>query len=105
MKVQINTGHNIVIDAETAQSLSSAITVHLAHFDARITRVELHLRDDDGAVRSGPQQMHCMLEVRLAGRQPDVVTAAASTVELAVRDAAHKMQQLLDGIFSRAQSH
>ncbi|MBC7562021.1 MAG: hypothetical protein H7305_03800 [Gemmatimonadaceae bacterium] len=105
MMVQINTGHNIVITAETEQSLISGITAHLAHFDDRITRVEVHLRDDDGADRSGQRQMHCMLEVRLAGRQPDVVTATAATVEFAVRDAAHKMQHLLDGIFSRAQRH
>ena len=105
MQVQINAGHNVTIDAATEQSLTSGITSHLAHFSDRITRVELHLSDEDGADRSGPCQMLCMLEVRLAGRQPDIVKATAATVDLAVRDATHKMHHLLDGIFSRAQRH
>lgn len=105
MKILVNSGHNIVVDAAMEQSLAGSVSARLAHFDDRITRVELHLSDVDGANRAGPRQMQCVLEVRLAGRQPDTVTASAATIEHAVRDASDKMHHLLDSIFARARSY
>ncbi len=105
MKIQINTGHNVTIDTATEQAFAATIAAKLAHFSERITRIELHVSDEDGTARSGPRQILAMLEARLAGRQPDTVTAKAATPDLAVHEAANKMHHLLDDVFSRARHH
>lgn len=105
MKIQINSGHKITVDAAMEETLNAELNSRLAHFADRITRVELHLQDVDGVTRAGPRQILCRVEARLAGRQPDVVSAQAATVESAVHDAAGKMQHLLDGIIARAQGY
>jgi len=47
--------------------------------------------------------MRCLLEARLAGRQPVAVTDAAATVEQAVDGAVRKMRRSLDSTLGRLQ--
>jgi len=67
----------------------------LAPFAAQITRIELHLNDDN-AGKGGAQDKRCMIEARVEGRKPQAVTHNADTVEQAIKGAADKMKRLLD---------
>jgi hypothetical protein len=67
----------------------------------RITRVEVHLSDEDGQ-RSGHRDKRCMMEARIEGRPPIAVTDQAATLDLAVEGAAGKLERLLDSTFGRA---
>lgn len=104
MKVQLNTGHNIdraelaLLDVETRVELALSV------FESRITRVEIHLRDDSAGRTTGDDK-RCMIEARPAGSAPVAVTCHATTVEAAVDGAIDKIHALLESQFGRLNDH
>lgn len=80
------------IDNSTALSdhVNHNVEKALAHVADRITRVEVHLRDDKQK-RRGPDDKRCTLEARLAGQQPMAVEARAGDIYHAVTEAATKL--------------
>ncbi|MDP1540177.1 MAG: ribosomal subunit interface protein [Moraxellaceae bacterium] len=96
MQIQINTDKNVSGHEARAQSISETLTRVLARFNEQITRVEVHLSDENSATKSGGADKRCLLEVRIAGRQPSSVSELANTSEQAVVGAAQKMVRLLE---------
>lgn len=96
MKIQINTDKNISGDETLAQSVEDVLRFDLGRFSEQITRVEVHLSDENSAAKSGMTDMRCLLEVRLAGEQPIAISEQAQTVEGAVTVATKKMVNLLE---------
>jgi len=96
MQIQINTDKNISGHEALAQSVKDVLMSVLSRFSDQITRIEVHLSDDNSAANSGITDKRCLLEVRLAGQQPIAVSEQAQTVEQAVTGAAHKMVNLLE---------
>jgi len=96
MQVQINTDKNISGDEAFAQSVEDVLRRVLSRFSDQITRIEVHLSDENSAAKSGMTDKRCLLEVRLAGQQPIVVSEQAQSVEQAVKGAAKKMVNLLE---------
>jgi len=94
MQIQVNTDHNIEGREALAAHVEATITKSLSHFSQHITRVEVHLSDEN-ADKSGQHDKRCMIEVRLEGRQPTAVTCEAPTVHQAVAGAADKMKSSL----------
>ena len=76
----------------------------LARFSAHITRVEVHLGDEN-AGKHGRDDKRCMMEVRLERRQPVAVTHHAETVVQAIDGAADKMAHLLEHALGRLHNH
>lgn len=95
MQIQLNTDSSIQGSDTMNQWATSEITERLARFRDHITRVEVHLTDVNGS-RSGEMNKRCMLEVRLAGRQPIAVTHVADRVADALVGACTKLQNALD---------
>lgn len=91
MTVQINYG-----DVESSDSLSQytndKLTSALSAYQDRVTRVEVHLRDDKQG-RTGPDDLRCMMEVRLAGDNPFSVEARGEDMYVVVNDAAGKLKR------------
>ena len=83
MQIQINTDKNISGHEALAQSIEDVLRNVLSRFSDQITRIEVHLSDDNSAIKSGMTDKHCLLEVRPAGQQPITVSAQAQTVEQA----------------------
>ncbi len=104
MKIQVNSDSSVEVDDALTQTIESTIQTALDRFQERITRVEVHLSDEDGAQRNDPKAMRCLLEARPTGMDPVVVTGSADTVENSCHDAAQKMQRLLDSAFGRLDS-
>ena len=96
MKIQINTDKNIAGHEAKAHSVETILEQVLARFSDQITRIELHLSDENSAAKSGMVDKRCLLEVRLAGHQPASVSEQAKTVDQAVRGAAQKMVSSLE---------
>lgn len=84
--------------------LAPRIEDALERFSEHITRLEVHLSDENGA-KSSQHDHRCLLEARLEGRQPVVVTEHAANVEQAVNGAAHKLVHLLDSTLGRLHDH
>nr|WP_068889338.1 HPF/RaiA family ribosome-associated protein [Pedobacter panaciterrae] len=95
MKIQLNTDHNIEGNERLQAFLENKISNALSRFESYVTRVEVHLSDQN-AGKSGPNDKRCLLEVRPEGREPLTVTANADTVENAVNNAIEKIKNVLD---------
>ena len=104
MKIQLNTDVHIEGTDALAAQVSATVEQALARFTNHVTRVEVHLSDENGG-KSGQQDQRCMLEARLEGRQPVAVTEHASTMDQAVHGAAQKLAHLLDSTLGRLSDH
>ncbi|MBN1319741.1 MAG: hypothetical protein JXA87_02765, partial [Thermoleophilia bacterium] len=62
MHIQINTDRNIEGDNALAQRVEAVVRETLAHFSKHITRVEVHLRDENSGSKSGTEDKRCLLE-------------------------------------------
>lgn len=100
MQVQVNTDHNIAGSEQLHLHVRSTVEASLGRFGERITRVEVHLSDDNGDRTRGDDK-RCLMEVRPAGMQPIVVTHIAASLDDAVDGAADKMEKLLDSTFHK----
>jgi len=100
VQIQINTDDNIEgHDALTAQ-VEADVRDGLSRFTAQITRVEMHLSDEN-AEKGGSDDKRCLLEVRPTGQQPMAVTHQAGTLQEASLGALKKMQRKLQSSFGR----
>ncbi len=100
MQIQINTGHNIEGLEALAAQLRSSVESALRGVSEHVTRVEVHLSDENGN-KSGQHDKRCMLEARLEGRQPLAVTHEAGTVDQAVEGASGKLARLIESTLGK----
>lgn len=100
MLVQINT-HSSMAGDEALLAQTEAVVRHaLDHFTDHITRVEVHLKDENRQ-KAGADDKRCLVEARLRGRQPIAVSHQAATFEQATSGAAKKMKNALETVFGR----
>lgn len=101
MQIQLNTDASVEGSETLIASVEADVQSALERYADRLTRVEVHLSDDDGNKKGSGTDKRCLLEARPAGLQPVVVTAVAGTVEQACHDATRKMQSVLNSTFGR----
>ena len=100
MQVQINTGHNIEGHESLSAHVSGIVEHALSRISDHITRVEVHLSDENGD-KNSPNDKRCVMEARLEGRQPVAATHQAATLDQAVEGAAHKLTRLIESTLGR----
>jgi ribosome-associated translation inhibitor RaiA len=101
MQVQVNTDHNIDGRESLVARITEIVESSLGRVSAHITRVEVHLSDEDGR-KSGQNDKRCVMEARIEGRQPIAVTEHANTLQEAVNGAAERLTHLIDNVLVRA---
>ncbi len=104
MKIQFNTDKNINGDERHQDHFTSIIREGLKRFESHLTRIEVHLSDENGK-KGGINDMLCTLEARMEGKQPIAVSCQANTVEIAVSGAIDKLKASLDKVIGRMQNH
>ena len=104
MKIQVNTDKNISGNEKLRTWLIALISDELNRFAHQITRVEVHLSDENGP-KEGQNDKRCMIEARLEGMKPIAVTNNANTHEQAVEGAVEKLKTTLDTILGRLRNH
>lgn len=95
MQIQVNTDNTIAGREDVVRFVESVITSKLGAVSSAITRVEVHLQDQN-ADKNGPDDKRCMVEVRLENRQPVSATNTADNLQSAVTGAVDKMRNILD---------
>ncbi|UHD16443.1 HPF/RaiA family ribosome-associated protein [Thiocapsa bogorovii] len=100
MQIQINTDRHIEGHERLAAWASGVVEQALSRVSDGITRVVVHLSDENGD-RSGQHDQQCVMEARLEGRQPIAVTHQAATMDQAVNGAAEKLTGAIDSIIGR----
>jgi ribosome-associated translation inhibitor RaiA len=104
MEVLINTDHNIDGGAEMISYFKTEIQEDLERFSEHLTRIEVKISDENGD-KSGDKDKKCVLEARLKGMQPIVVTSHEETVKKAVKDATNKLKKSLETVMGRLSDH
>ena len=100
MHIQINTDHNIEGHEALATHLSSIVKNTLNRISSQITRVEVHVSDENGP-KNGKNDKRCVMEARLENRHPVAVTCNAETLHQAVEGAADKLIRSIDSDLGR----
>lgn len=104
MIIQVNTDRNIEGTRELVRQIKAVVGDGLERYGEKITRVEVHLSDENGAKKSGTQDMRCLLEARLAGLQPLAVSHQAASMEQAVDGAVDKLLRSLEATLGKLDS-
>jgi ribosome-associated translation inhibitor RaiA len=105
MQIQVNTDRHLDGSAELITQFEATLDSTLSRFANRITRVEVHLSDENGSQKSGSSDKRCVLEARLTGMKPIKVSADASSQEQALNDAANYLVKLLGRTLDRLDNH
>jgi len=100
MQIQINTDHNLPGREALSAHVKGVVERALNHNDDRVTRVEVHLSDVNGA-KSGPKDLRCAMEARLKHLQPIAVSFEAATLHQAVDGAAEKLARMIESTLGR----
>jgi ribosome-associated translation inhibitor RaiA len=104
MTIQFNTDSNINGTNALREPLFTLISEELSRFSRHITRLEVHLSDENGN-KEGLNDIRCLLEARLQGRKPIAVSNNADTHEQAVAGAVDKLKTSLDKIIGRLRNN
>jgi ribosomal subunit interface protein len=104
MQIQINTDRNIDGNEALAAYVRGETEHALSRFNDQITRVEVHLSDENSDKKKGKAGQRCVMEARIEGRQPIVATHQATTLEQAVNGAAEKLARLIESTIGRSRN-
>jgi ribosome-associated translation inhibitor RaiA len=103
MQVLVNTDASVEGRETLEQEVAAVVADALDRFERDITRVEVHLSDENAA-KGGSNDKRCLMEARLAGHQPLAVSHKAPTMRLAVDGAAEKLQTAVGNTLGRLRS-
>ena len=104
MQIQVHTDHNIALHEPLSEHVKNLVEGAMSRFERRITRVEVHLGDENGH-RGGRRDKRCTMEARLSGHEPTVVTHHALSVDEALSGAAHKLIAAVQHVVDRSDPH
>jgi ribosome-associated translation inhibitor RaiA len=99
MQIQINANGFTLTEAISSR-VTTQVESALGHRAARLTRVEVHLGDHNGAKHGGADK-RCMLEARPEGLDPVAVTSEGADLYETIDDAASKLKRALDTRFGK----
>ena len=104
MQVQFNSDSSVMGTENVAERIEANVRSKLARFEDRLTRVEIHVRDENGA-KGGGDDKACTIEARPRSGKPIGVTEHAAKVDDAARKAANTLAQRLERTFGKEQRH
>lgn len=104
MQIQINTDNHIENSERLTNFFSNEVTTELERFDNLITRVEVHFGDENSE-KFGLNDKRCLIEVRVAKKEPIAVTDHADTIEKAFSNAISKVKRVLTATHEKMREH
>lgn len=104
MQFQFNSDSSVMGTENVAERIEVAVRQKLARFEDRLTRLEVHVSDENGP-KHGADDKACMIEARPKGGKPMGVTEHAAKVDDAARKAANTLAQRLERHFGKGDKH
>lgn len=104
MQIQINTTNDVEGRAALLSHAEDQVRQRLSRFESRLTRIEMHLGDENGA-RNTAGDKRCVLEARPTGLAPVTVTDHGNTLEEAMSGALKKIVNSLETTFGKLATH
>lgn len=106
MKIQLNTDNHVQGDASLQRHTETTVNSILERYADRITRVEVHVHDQNGRDRVGEGlDKHCTVEARLNNMQPLAASDSADDVASAVTGATRKLLRVIDTAVGKLSDH
>ena len=100
MQIQVNSDNHIQSSIRLEEWVRTTIESTLERYEEDLTRVEVHLRDENGD-KPGPADKRCVMEARLNGRHASAVTCHAGTFDDAIDGAAEKLKHSIESTLAR----
>lgn len=100
MLTHVFSDKHIDSDKRTQDWVTATVEVTLERHLEDLTRVEVHLSDENGG-KSGPKDKRCKMEARPKGHQPILVSHDADSLTQAVEGAAEKLEHALEHLFGK----
>ncbi len=104
MLIQINTDNHIEGRERMEAYFRSVLEENLQRFEDQVTRLEVHLGDENSE-KFGTDDKRCMIEARLAGKQPVAVINHSDTIEKAFNGAIDKIKKVLATTFDKMKTY
>ena len=95
MQVQVHTDNHVNGSSGLQAHVESVLEGALGRFGHRITRVEVHIGDENSH-KGGDHDKRCSMEARLGGLAPVAVTGQGGTVDIAINAAVDKLVKTLN---------
>ncbi|MDD2049059.1 HPF/RaiA family ribosome-associated protein [Pseudomonas putida] len=103
MQIQVNSDNHIQGNIRLEEWVRSTVESTLERFEEDLTRVEVHLRDENGD-KPGPHDKRCQMEARPKGHQPISVSHKSASLDQAVDGAALKLNHALEHFYGKLRS-
>ena len=104
MQVIINSDNQVDLNEATIQHCQEEVTTLLQRFSDWITRVEVHLTDENSNSKGGIDDIRCLLEARPAGKQPVSIEVRGASVEDALTEGIQTLKQRLGAMQDKART-
>ena len=103
MLIQVTTDNHIHGSEGLLKRVEDEVSATLARFADHITRVEVHLHDEN-AHKAGVDK-RCLIEARIPGRHSVSVSHDAETLDEAITGATEKLERALEHRDGRLHQH
>jgi ribosome-associated translation inhibitor RaiA len=100
MQININTDKTIERHQGLDDHVESVVNAAVGRFGEQITRVEVHLSDDNSQ-KSADGGNRCLLEARVNGQPPIAVSDHGASLHQAISGAAAKLTRAIDSTLGR----
>lgn len=100
MQIQVNHDNHIEGSQRLNNYIKELAVKNLNHYGEHITKVEVHLSDEN-AHKTGLNDKKSIIEVRIEGRQPIVVSHQSNSLDSSINKSFKKMKLTLDKIFAK----
>jgi ribosomal subunit interface protein len=95
MTIQINTDNHIEGKEELNTYITNLFNEKLARFDSHLTRIEVHLSDENGG-KAGADDKKCSIEARLEGFEPLFASAQSDEMSKAIHEGLQKIKRAIE---------
>ena len=100
MNIEIRTDKNINSSDRLIDYVRSELKQEFQRYSEKITHFEVHLSDENGD-KGGEEDKRCMIEARVSGVKPIVVTNKAGNIDQAIHGAIDKLKRSVEQTFSK----
>ena len=104
MQIIINSNNQVPMNQDSIEQYQSEVAASLERFNDRITRIEVHLTDENSLAKGGVDDIRCLMEARPASQQPVSVEVRAASVEQAIREGTNTLKRRMNTMFEKSQT-
>ncbi len=104
MQVMINSNNYVDVHQESIQQWQAEIAASLDRFSNWITRIEVHLTDENSDTKGGGDDIRCLMEARPASQQPVSIEVRTASVEQALQQGTSTLERRLANLLDKART-